>query len=215
MFFSIIIHLLTSLFTTVVTPKPAPASPSAQPVAVPQNQTVHPVHVPPQRYNGTLKSLIPVTDKLLFNVALYEFEDSRNRHMPSVLIWITDGCTNSLDNPFQFPFLPACHRHDFGYNNYRPQNRFTETNKLKIDDKFLEDLYLQCEHEWAKIVCTSLADVYYKGVRAFGGLDAIPDGTPSKRGDELKEYEESILIYEAEVKKAQEAGLLPLLDRSH
>jgi Prokaryotic phospholipase A2 len=30
----------------------------------------------------------------------------------------------------------ACQRHDFGYRNFKAQNRFTAANKLRIDDKF-------------------------------------------------------------------------------
>lgn len=38
--------------------------------------------------------------------------------------------------------LPACHRHDFGYTNYREQSRFTESAKSKIDSNFLSEYVL-------------------------------------------------------------------------
>lgn len=77
-----------------------------------------------------------VTDQLLFSVTLPEFETRRNRKDPASLDWSSDGCTSSPDNPFGFPFLPGCHRHDFGYQNYRVQKRFTKPNKAKIDLNF-------------------------------------------------------------------------------
>ena len=36
-------------------------------------------------------------------------------------------------------FKAACNRHDFGYHNFRAQTRFTESNKLKIDDNFKDE----------------------------------------------------------------------------
>lgn len=77
-----------------------------------------------------------VTDKLLFVDSLPVFIDHRNRKDPSTLDYTSDGCTSSPDNPFHFPYLPACNRHDFGYQNYRHQNRFTKDNKKRIDDNF-------------------------------------------------------------------------------
>lgn len=77
-----------------------------------------------------------VTDQLLFSVTLPQFEARRNKKDPSTLDWSSDGCTSSPDNPFGFPFLPGCHRHDFGYQNYRIQKRFTKAAKAKIDSNF-------------------------------------------------------------------------------
>lgn len=34
---------------------------------------------------------------------------------------------------------PACHRHDFGYHNYRDQSRFTVSGKLNIDNNFKDE----------------------------------------------------------------------------
>jgi hypothetical protein len=75
-----------------------------------------------------------VTDELLFTLTLPQFTARRNAQDPSTLDWTSDGCTSSPDNPFGFPFVPACNRHDFGYQNYRAQSRFTESAKLKIDN---------------------------------------------------------------------------------
>ncbi|KAH6887526.1 prokaryotic phospholipase A2-domain-containing protein [Thelonectria olida] len=150
-----------------------------------------------------------VTDELLFTLTLPQFTTRRNAKNPSTLDWASDGCTSSPDNPFGFPFPPACNRHDFGYQNYRAQSRFTESAKLKIDNNFKSDLYYQCNSVSAKSVCRALADVYYAAVRAFGGDDA----TPGKRDEDLvAEYEEKLAIYNSLVEEAQKNGELPYLD---
>ncbi|KAJ6445265.1 phospholipase A2 [Purpureocillium lavendulum] len=147
-----------------------------------------------------------VTDQLLFSLTLPQFTARRNKRDPATLDWSSDGCTSSPDNPFGFPYLPACHRHDFGYQNYRKQSRFTKDAKARIDSNFKKDLYYQCQGVGAKGACEALADVYYEAVRKFGGGDA------SKREDSDGAYEEAVARYEAAVKDAQEQGLLPVLD---
>ncbi|KAM0542872.1 hypothetical protein ACHAPJ_012595 [Fusarium lateritium] len=150
-----------------------------------------------------------VTDQLLFSVTLPQFTARRNARDPPTLDWTSDGCTSSPDNPFGFPFVPACNRHDFGYNNYRAQSRFTVSAKQKIDNNFKTDLYYQCNTISTVSVCKALADVYYAAVRAFGGDDA----TPGKRDDALvAEYEKKVAIYNKLVEEAQEKGELPRLD---
>ncbi|KAJ4252818.1 hypothetical protein NW762_010724 [Fusarium torreyae] len=150
-----------------------------------------------------------VTDQLLFSVTLPQFTARRNARDPPTLDWTSDGCTSSPDNPFGFPFIPACNRHDFGYNNYRAQSRFTVSAKAKIDNNFKTDLYYQCNTISTVSVCKALADVYYAAVRAFGGDDA----TPGKRDDALvAEYEKKVAIYNKLVEEAQEKGELPRLD---
>lgn len=34
---------------------------------------------------------------------------------------------------------PGCNRHDFGYQNYRAQSRFTVNNKASIDSNFKDE----------------------------------------------------------------------------
>ncbi|RGP61085.1 phospholipase a2 [Fusarium longipes] len=150
-----------------------------------------------------------VTDQLLFSLTLPQFTARRNARDPPTLDWTSDGCTSSPDNPFNFPFVPACNRHDFGYQNYRAQSRFTVSAKARIDSNFKTDLYYQCQSSSAAGVCRALADVYYAAVRAFGGDDA----TPGKRDEALvKEYEKKVEIYNKLVEEAQERGELPRLD---
>lgn len=84
-------------------------------------------------------SITAITDQLLFDISLPDFITHRNAKNPPNLDWSSDGCTDSPDNPFGFPFVPACYRHDFGYQNYRSQNRFTESGKLNIDNNFKDE----------------------------------------------------------------------------
>jgi hypothetical protein len=82
------------------------------------------------------QSSVQITDQYLFSISLPTFTARRNARDPATLIWDSDGCSSSPDNPFGFPFVPACHRHDFGYRNYKAQNRFTDAGKLRIDNNF-------------------------------------------------------------------------------
>lgn len=108
-----------------------------------------------------------ITDEYLFSQSLSEFTETRSQQpYPDQLVWTSDACTSSPDVPFGFDFTPACHRHDFGYGNYRRQDRFTEANRLRIDDQFYDDLLTICDGAWQ---CEATAWVYYQAVREFGG----------------------------------------------
>lgn len=156
------------------------------------------------------QSLVTITDSYLYTLTLPQFTQRRNARNPSTLDWTSDGCTSSPDNPLGFNFPPACNRHDFGYHNYRLQNRFTQSGKKRIDDNFRTDLKYQCSFENFRSVCNGLADVYYYAVRAFGGGDA----GPGRRDDEaLEAYEKAVEKYEALVKAEQEAGRLPAIEK--
>ncbi|TLD18638.1 hypothetical protein PspLS_10197 [Pyricularia sp. CBS 133598] len=140
--------------------------------------------------------LIPVTDELVFKVPLETFIARRNKLDPAALDFSSDNCTKAPDNPLGFPFTPGCNRHDFGYQNFQAQGRFTAENKKKIDDNFQKDLKHQCTSvkTVAKPVCNGLADVYHAAVRKFGGVNDIQ----AKRDDSLEaEYQEKLAIYKA------------------
>ncbi len=154
-------------------------------------------------------SLQQVTDRLLFNTTLPAFITDRDAADPPSLDWTSDGCTDALDNPFGFPFTTACYRHDFGYQNYRHQDRFTQSGKLRIDDNFHSDLDSLCQTSGHVGVCDALADVYYAAVRAFGGADASPGRR--READLVGEYEAKLAIYNQLVKEAQDRGELPTL----
>ncbi|WP_407936538.1 phospholipase [Lentzea tibetensis] len=111
-----------------------------------------------------------VTDQYLFSSSLSQFTSVRAQQpYADQLDWSSDGCSWSPDSPFGFKFLPSCHRHDFGYRNYKRQSRFTESTRLRIDDNFKADLYKTCGGNWA---CKRTADVYYAAVRKFGGTSS-------------------------------------------
>ncbi|KAF2261739.1 hypothetical protein CC78DRAFT_447596, partial [Lojkania enalia] len=114
---------------------------------------------------------VQATDRLLFSTSMAAFEAARNAHNPPTLDWSSDGCSSSPDNPFGFNFVQSCHRHDFGYRNYKKQNRFTTANKARIDDNFKADMYAQCETEGGAFevaACKGVANVYYEAVKEFG-----------------------------------------------
>ncbi|KAG5987371.1 hypothetical protein E4U52_007663 [Claviceps spartinae] len=150
-----------------------------------------------------------VTDLILFNIDLPKFVEDRNLQRPKYLVWTSDGCTDAPDNPFGFNYEPACYRHDFGYNNYRPQQRFTKENKKRIDDNFKDDLHYQCRGVSGAWACRALANVYYFAVRAFGGTDARRQ-VKAVNSALLEKFDELVRVYEDEVRKAQAVGHLPM-----
>lgn len=108
-----------------------------------------------------------VTDQYLHSTSLGAFQTLRSQQpYRDQLDWSSDGCSNSPDNPLGFNLVRACYRHDFGYRNYKRQGRFTESNRLRIDNRFKSDMYTVCNGNWA---CNRFADVYYLAVRQFGG----------------------------------------------
>lgn len=110
-----------------------------------------------------------ITDELVFEVSMATFQERRSTRDPPCCDWTSNGCSWSPDNPFGFDFSQACERHDFGYRNFEDQNRFSEENRLRIDDQFRSDLYNQCEEEGdEEEVCKFLANVYYAAVRRCG-----------------------------------------------
>ncbi len=85
--------------------------------------------------------------------------------------WSTDLCSSSPDNPLGFDFRLSCHRHDFGYRNYKQMGQF-QANKARVDSAFYEDLKRKCStYHWAvRAACYSLAWTYYMAVRNFGAV---------------------------------------------
>jgi hypothetical protein len=76
----------------------------------------------------------------------------------------------------------------------------------------LHSLYYQCSGVSTESVCRGLANVYYEAVRAFGRRDASHRvASEASSAEEFAAYEAAVAEYEAEVKKAQEAGLLPVV----
>lgn len=106
------------------------------------------------------------TDRLLFATDLPGFLAVRDSADRPELAWESDGCTYAPDRPFGYRVLEACYRHDFGYRNYRLQERFTEATRRRIDQLFLADMNLICGRD---LLCRGTAQVYYRAVRRFGG----------------------------------------------
>ena len=94
--------------------------------------------------------------------------------------WTTDDCSVPIggDTSVADDFAHPCHRHDFGYRNYKRietltgRDVWTEATKLVVDDQFLEDTREVCASRsfFQKQVCLGWAQVFYWAVRAFGGF---------------------------------------------
>lgn len=118
-----------------------------------------------------LATLEEETDTLLFDTSMDGFQAARDAQDPPELNWYSNGCTASPDTPLGYSFTPSCQRHDFGYHNYKNQDRFTDDNKHRIDLNFKADLYNECNKHGAVsgLVCKGIANVYYEAVSVFGG----------------------------------------------
>lgn len=117
------------------------------------------------------ETAIQATDRLLFDTSMYIFLDKKRLRNPSTLDWSDNGCTIVPDRPNGFNFLTACQRHDFGYRNYKHQGRCGESNKLKIDLNFREDMISICSvvsPQDKKNLCLANAETFYTGVRTLG-----------------------------------------------
>lgn len=113
---------------------------------------------------------IQATDRLLFVEPIAAFLDARTQENPPSLDWSSDGCSDSPDHPIKFNFLPSCQRHDFGYRNYKKQNRFTNDSKARIDQNFKNDMHNECNKYSVlkREACKGVADFYYEAVKEFG-----------------------------------------------
>lgn len=117
-----------------------------------------------------LSTLEEITDTLLFSTSMDDFQAARNAQDPPELDWTSNGCTASPDQPLGYDFTPSCQRHDFGYHNYKAQDRFDE-GKDAIDSNFKADMYNECNKHGvvSGTVCRGVANVYYEAVHVFGG----------------------------------------------
>ncbi|CAM4121174.1 hypothetical protein GCM10009799_28290 [Nocardiopsis rhodophaea] len=143
----------------------------------------------------TPEELRRVTDEYLFSVSLSRFITIRDSapHADQ-LDWSSDSCSWSPNEPLGYNFAPGCKRHDFGYRNYKKQTRFTEPNRLKIDDNFRDDLYGICGGDW---LCRAVADIYYSAVRQYGGsgattAEALERGDAEAQVDNLVEVADDL-----------------------
>ncbi|MBV2367101.1 phospholipase [Streptomonospora nanhaiensis] len=141
------------------------------------------------------EELRSVTDTYLYDLSLTAFIETRDQAPYSdQLDWSSDSCSWSPDQPIGYDFDPGCKRHDFGYRNYELQARFTEENRLRIDDNFRDDLYGICDGDW---LCRGVADIYYAAVRQFGGsgattADALRAAGAQEQAEELAAVHEHL-----------------------
>ena len=95
------------------------------PVLAAPNTTAQPIITPGTGHVNLGEEVPPgrareeQADQYLFNTTLESFITLRDQRYPSYFWWESDGCSQSPDAPFGFPFLPACYRHDFGYDQYK------------------------------------------------------------------------------------------------
>ncbi|KAI5790580.1 prokaryotic phospholipase A2-domain-containing protein [Peziza echinospora] len=135
-------------------------------------------HVPSYLLANSLQarqtaSLNAATDRLLFTNTLAQFLAAKSKQDPAGLNWTDDGCSSSPDKPLGFNFLHSCMRHDFGYRNYKAQERFTESNRERIDNNFKADLLAECakaDSSLEETACKALANTYFTAVRAVGWI---------------------------------------------
>ncbi|WP_345408228.1 phospholipase [Nonomuraea salmonea] len=95
----------------------------------------------------TAKQKRKFTDMWLYEISMSAFQKLRveRPYAGQGIDWSSDACSKSPDRPSGFNFKPSCQRHDFGYRNYKKQNRFTEDNRHRIDKKFRRDMYDVCD----------------------------------------------------------------------
>ena len=119
-----------------------------------------------------LEAKAQVTDFLIFSTGMSTFLTAKKNKYPSSLIWTDNACSKSLDKPLGYNFLHACQRHDFGYRNYKSQERFTDTNRKKVDDNFARDMQVECNRYGIvkKKACEEIAEKYYIAARLLGWL---------------------------------------------
>jgi RHS repeat-associated protein len=146
--------------------------------------------------NGLVTYIEHLTDVYLFDFTLWNFLSVRYEWCGSAwppkysngrdncywwgsnagrsINWSSDGCSRPA--PWQIlpgfaghaRFYYACHRHDFGYRNYKDQRRFNGTSKRWIDTRFLQDMRTVCAAETrglSRIACYGVAGSYYTAVR--------------------------------------------------
>ena len=91
--------------------------------------------------------------------------------------WTSDGCSKVPDSGFVFDFAHPCHRHDWGYRNFKVLGKvypadytWNEVDRLRVDDGFLADMTGTCLPKTGPVeaACKAMAVTYYWGVRALG-----------------------------------------------
>lgn len=95
----------------------------------------HAHHVEEWELPPDLRDSEAITDHYLFDLSLAEFMMQRKAKIPPDLSWKSHACSG-LNHPMGHDFKPACHRHNFGLENYILQGRLTLDAKAFIDGNF-------------------------------------------------------------------------------
>lgn len=118
-----------------------------------------------------------VAHRLMFRTSLASFIASA--HSPirdHRLDWTTDGCSVPFikSTGRTFDFTDACHRHDFGYRNFKILNNgtwWTSSMRHRIDRIFHADMYKDCATRTraTRNICRTWARTFYRAVRTYAG----------------------------------------------
>ncbi|MEV7413716.1 phospholipase A2 [Streptomyces sp. NPDC089919] len=130
-------------------------------------------------YGSPRGSAASAADYWLFDRGLWAFRDEKKRRgHRNDLVWSDDGCSAPwygyiiIGAPLAYyssQFYWPCARHDFGYRNYRKQNRRTRHNKDRVDSRFKYDMKKRiCEPKFIETACNLAADGFYWAVHKHG-----------------------------------------------
>lgn len=114
-------------------------------------------------------------DYVLFELDLNTFVRQRSmlRRTYPQLNWTTDGCSAPVvgESGRSFNFRDACIRHDFGYRNYKAHEMFTSDTRMRLDERFRQDLHTLCAPKVRtfKVRCAAWAEIFFAAVRTAGG----------------------------------------------
>jgi hypothetical protein len=106
--------------------------------------------------------LVTVTDFLVFKASMSQFQyERRLRVLDDQVSWGATLCDRALKDPL-YDFKPACQRREFGYQNFKRQDRFSDGKQQRTDDKFRDDLKDVCKDKdfLTKATCERQATLY-------------------------------------------------------
>jgi hypothetical protein len=120
---------------------------------------------------------VAIAHSVMFRTSLKNFVAlAHSLHRDARLDWSTDGCSVPIikSTGRTFDFTDACHRHDFGYRNFKVLNNgkwWTSSMRHRIDKVFHQDMLRDCRQRVrsAKTLCRAWANTFYRTVRAYAG----------------------------------------------
>lgn len=120
---------------------------------------------------------LAVAHSMMFRASLSTFVDVASSEKKDLrLDWSTDGCSAPIvgSTGRTFDFRTACHRHDFGYRNFKVIDNgkwWTPAMRQRIDTVFRQDMLRDCNTRprTARKLCRAWATTFYRAVRAYSG----------------------------------------------